>query len=239
MPRPVIDRLRKDEGGFTLVELLVASMVGTVIIMSAFALIETSLRGERTVQNRLDATSRGRNAMEQITRQLRAQVCLGKSKHPMVRAEDTITTFHATVAPSPATASERHEIQQRTLEYVPDGSTGRGSIRESVVTGTGTIPDMRFDGAPRVRTIVDNVAPVPGVPMFRYFQYDPDQSPLVRQVATPASAADLRTIVQVETTFAAFPENSQDADRVSTRLDSKITVRTADPTDPTRSPQCI
>jgi prepilin-type N-terminal cleavage/methylation domain-containing protein len=231
-------RLRHDEGGFTLIELLVASMIGTIILMSAFALIDMSFRGQRTVENRLDGVSRARMSMEQLTRQLRSQVCLGKGRAPILEATDNRVIFYASVAPAPTTPSARQTVQQRTLEYVP-GAGGRGSIRETVVDGTGTPPNLDFTGTARTRTIVDNIAPVAGVPLFRYYKYDPDTSPNVFLLAPPISADNRQVIVQIQTAFETFPGNAADADRVKTRLDNKVTVRTADPTDPTRSPKCI
>jgi type II secretory pathway pseudopilin PulG len=232
-------RLRNEESGFTLVELLVASMLGTLILWSAFALIDAGFRGQRTVENRLDAAATGRAAMEQVTRQLRAQVCLGTGVAPVLRAEDNLVEFYASVAPPAATPSARQAIQRRTIEYVPNGATGRGLIRETVVTGAGTPPNVTFTATPQVRTIVDNIAPVSGVPFFRYYRYDPVNSPEVLPIATPAVDADRRVLVQVQTAFEAFPTHTQDQSKVKVRLDNRITVRTADPTDPTRSPQCI
>jgi Tfp pilus assembly protein PilW len=232
-------RLRNDESGFTLVELLVASMVGTLILWSAFALVDAGFRGQRTVENRLDAASSGRAAMEQVTRQLRSQICLGTGTPPVVRAEDNLVEFYASVAAPAATPSGRQAIQRRTLEYIPNGATGRGRIRETVVTGTGNLPNVTFTATPVTRTIVDNIAPVSGVPIFRYYRYDPANAPEVLPIATPAADNDRRSLIQVQTAFEAFPTHTQDESKVKTRLDNRVTVRTADPTDPTRSPQCL
>jgi hypothetical protein len=130
-------------------------------------------------------------------------------------------------------------IQKRTLTYVP-GANGRGKITQTVIDGIGTPPNVNFTtNAPVTSTIVDNVAPVSGVPIFRYSKYDPNQAPVMQQLSQPISAADMQIIVQVETALEFFPVNSADASTVRVRMDNKITVRTADPTDPTRSPKCI
>ena len=234
----MIGRLKHDEGGFTLIELLVASMIGTVILMASFALIDMSFRGQRTVENRLDGVSRARMSMEQITRQLRSQVCLGKGKAPVVEATDNRVTFYASVAPAPGAGADRHTVQQRTLEFVPTGN-GRGQIRETIVDGTGVAPDMVFTSTPKTHTIVSNVAPVAGLPIFRFYKYDPDTAPTVVPLAPPVADADRQVIVQIATAYETFPDNSADENQVKTRLDNKVTVRTADPTDPTRSPKCI
>jgi hypothetical protein len=235
----LIERLRRDEGGFTLVELLTASMIGTIVLFAAFSLVDATFRGQRSVDDRIDAVTTGRNSMEQITRQLRSQICLGKGLAPVVEAVENRIVFYASVAPAPATASGQQKIQKRTLQYVPDGTTGRGSIVETVIDGNDVPPpNVGFTATPRTRTIVSNVAPVPGRPVFRFYKYDPDRSPDVELLNPPVSAANRQLIVQVQTTYETFPTRAG-SDRSKTVLDNKVTVRTADPTDPTRSPKCI
>jgi prepilin-type N-terminal cleavage/methylation domain-containing protein len=229
-----------DERGFTLIELLMASMIGMIVLFAAFTLIDVSSTGQHTVENRIDASTRGRNAMEQVTRQLRAQVCLGKGIAPIVEAGESKVVFYASVAPAAATPSAPQTVQRRTLEYVPDGATGRGKLVETVVDGDTTPPpNTLFNATPRVRTITDNVAPVPGVPLFRYWKYDPNLSPQVQMLSQPIGQDNRAVIVQIQTAFDSFPVHARDAERVRIRLDNKVTVRTADPTDPTRSPKCI
>jgi prepilin-type N-terminal cleavage/methylation domain-containing protein len=232
------ERLR-DERGFTLIELLVASMVGMIVLFAAFGLVEATFKGQRIVESRIDGTERGRMAMEQVTRQLRAQVCLGKGIAPILEATDTKIVFYASVAPAPTNPSQVPTIQKRTLQYVPNGTTGRGSITETVIDGAGTLPAVTFNGTPRTRTITTEVAPPSNAPLFRYFKYDPNLSPTVQQLTLPINADNRQIIVQVQTAFVAYARDGRDSDRVKTRLENKITVRTADPTDPTRSPKCI
>ena len=232
-------RLQSQEG-FTLVELLCALTVGMIIMFAAFNLIDATTRGQKTVESRLDANARGRLVMEQLTRQLRSQVCIGKGIATMLEATDTKATFYASVAPyDPANPSAMPTVQRRTLEFVPDGTTGRGSIVETVITATGTAPEYSWAAAPVVRTIASDVAPVTGKPIFRFYKYDPDLSPNVQLLTPPISEGNRQIIVQVQTAFQAFATNGRDSDAISTILENKVTVRTADPTDPTRSPKCI
>ena len=228
------------EDGFTLVELLVASLIGMIVLFSGFALVEYAMKGQRTVENRLDSTDYARRVMEQLTRQLRAQVCLGKGVAPVLEATSTKVTFYASVGPEPATASARQRVQKRTLEYVPTGD-GRGKIVETVVDGDDTPPpNTKFIAAPRTRTIGGNIALIDGTPLFTYFKYDPNDSPAVQQLSPPISAENRQIIVQIKTAFDVYPTQTDAAeDRVKTRMVNKVTVRTADPTDPTRSPKCI
>lgn len=235
----MIRRRLQSESGFTLVELLVASTIGTVVLLAAFSVLDNVTRAERKVDQRVDATQSSRLAMEQVSRQLRAQVCLGKGIAPMLDATDQKVTFYASVAPAASTPSAAPLVQKRTLEYVPNGSTGRGSIRETVIDAKGTAPNYDWTNPAKVRTIATEIAPVAGTPMFQYFKYDPDLSPTVQKLTPPINAQDIQIIVQVQTTFKGYARDGRNEERSAVRMDNKVTVRTADPTDPTRSPKCI
>ena len=240
-----MSRLR-DERGFTLIELLVATTIGTIILMAAFPLVELAINGQVTTENRLEAVQRGRAAMEQVSRQVRSQTCIGRDMPPITDARDNSLTFYASVAPAPPN-TDPSPIQRRTLTYQPytDGS-GRGAIVESVWTAdpASTAPNLVFPASTRTdRRIMDDISPVPGTPIFRFYKYDPDTSPntilLTPDATNGVAEADRKLVVQVRTTFQAWSTGKRDDDKVKTQLDSKILVRTADPTDPTRSPKCI
>ena len=236
----VLARRLRSQDGFTLIELLCAMTVGTIVLLAAFGLLDAVTRGQSTVESRLDATERGRATMEQLTRQLRSQVCIGKGIAPVLEATDTKIVFYASVAPYDAqNPSRQPTVQRRTLEYVPNGSTGRGSIVETVINSAGVAPDYTWGAAPKVRTIATDIGLVTGKPFFRFYKYDPDLSPNVQLLTPPISDANRQIIVQVQTAFRAYATGGLDAATNSTVLENKVTVRTADPTDPTRSPKCI
>ena len=236
----MIDHTRSEDG-FTLIELLVASLIGVVVLLAAFALLDTTVRGQHRVQERIDAVASGRQAMELLTRQLRSQICLGKDSPSVTEATDTRTTFYASLAPQGATASTRQVVQRRTLEFVPDGSAaGTGKIVETVLDSKQPLPYPDWTGTPVTRTIVTGIAPVAGIPLFQYYKFDPVTAPNVVKLTTPVSDTDRALLVRVEVTFDALPSGiTADASRVKMRLDSQVTVRTADPNDPTHSPKCI
>lgn len=234
----------KDERGFTLVELLVAAMIGTVVLLAAFSLVDVSIQKQVETENRLDATQRGRLAMEQISRALRSQVCPGQGLATMIDAEDDKATFYSYLAAAPPGPGPI-KVQKRQLSYeVPSGST-RGAIYERVWNNVSTTAGgLQFNTNPdRVRMITDNVTrSVDGgvtLPVFRYAKYDPVSSPLMTPLAPPISASDKSLVVQIKTTFNAWPTGGRIATKVATRLESKVFIRTADPTDPEHSPKCI
>ena len=116
--RPVmrrrLHRLRSDESGFTLVELLAAMSIGIIILMAAFMLLDRATAISQEIANRQEALQRGRVAMEQIVRELRSQVCLGDEKEPIRVAQDNLVTFYLDMSDG------SKQIEQRTIRYDAD-----------------------------------------------------------------------------------------------------------------------
>jgi prepilin-type N-terminal cleavage/methylation domain-containing protein len=234
-------RAMKDESGFTMIELLVAAMIGTIILFAAFSLVDLSIQKQAETESRLDATQRGRQAMEQISRALRSQVCPGQGLATMIEAEDNKATFYSYLAATAPTTGPI-KVQKRQLTYeLPTATATRGAIYERVWENKSTtMGGLAFAATPdRTRVVADNLSRVGSLPIFRYSKYDPQSSPLMQALAPPIVDSDKSLIVQIKTTFNAFPLTSRRAATVATRLESKVFIRTADPTDPEHSPKCI
>ena len=73
--RSMHDEPPAHESGVTLVELIVAMMIGDDDRARRLRVLDTSVKQSTKVAGRVNATQRGRIAMDTITRQLRSQVC--------------------------------------------------------------------------------------------------------------------------------------------------------------------
>lgn len=232
-----MSRLRGEQG-MTLVELLVAATAGVIVIMGGFLILDIATKVHRETEERTAAVARGRQAMDDMTRQLRSQLCLARDVPPIVEGTDNRVVFYASLAPEPTTANL--QMQKRTLQWVPSAQDpSRGAITETVVNGTGTPPNVTFNDAnATTRTIVTDVAPL-GSRLFRYFAFDAPNAPAMRSLDTrPLPLADRQIAVQIEVKFDALPGAGRQ-NRLKSVFENKIYVRTADPTDPTRSPKCL
>ena len=78
-------RLRAEERGFTLIEMLTAMSIGVIVSFAIFSLVEVTMRRSADISNRVDTTQRARTAMDQITRQLRSQVCTQRGDGSQIR----------------------------------------------------------------------------------------------------------------------------------------------------------
>jgi prepilin-type N-terminal cleavage/methylation domain-containing protein len=237
-------RRASDESGMTLIEVLVAMVIGMIVLLAAFQLLDRSFTASGQIADREDALQRGRQAMELMTRQLRSQVCVvvppaTAYSPPVVSGTDTSVTFYGSLSES-ATA-----VTKRTLTY---DSTAPGSITQSVITGVpNTVyPQMSFTGIPVTSTLLTNVAQVqdgtPAVnrPVFKYYRYKAGlPKGDLELLSTPLAAADLQRVAVIKVAFRAFAAKPIADDGDSTVLEDDVFIRISDPTEVQEGPQCV
>lgn len=208
------------ERGFTLIEMLLAISVGMILILAAFGLIDASGTQAVKVTDRVDATQRGRLAMDEITRQLHSQVCLKAGTAAITDGQDNSITFYS------YTGSGAYLPARHTIAYDP---TTR-KITEYDYAGTGTPPDMSYPATPTsTRTLLADAATVGGAPVFAYYAWTSSGTvaPTV-SLPTPLSAADALRTVRVTIQFKAQPSGKPNSVE-STVLQDEVFSRTADP----------
>jgi prepilin-type N-terminal cleavage/methylation domain-containing protein len=235
-----VHRLRSDESGFTLVELLAAMSIGLIVLMGAFFLLDRATSVSQELTNRQDALQRGRLAMEKIVRDLRSQVCLGDENEPITTAQNDKVTFYVDLSDGSRT------IEQRTIRYVPTDpmTTSPGSLYEDVYAGAGIYPTLTFNGAPQTRLLVSGVEPImdAGVPrpILRYYAFKPAGLPGDLELLTaPLVPNDAVRTVMVKVGFVVRPERKAPKNSEKTTLESDIYVRLADPSRPLEGPRCV
>lgn len=227
-------RLRSDESGFTLVELITAMSIGLVILFAAFLLLDRATAVSQEVANRQEALQRGRLAMEKIVRDLRSQVCLGDETEPITAAQNDRVTFYVDLSDG------SKDVQQRTIRYDP----ATRNIYEDIYLGTGLYPNLVFGAPSQTRLLVSGVVPIVdnGVarPIFRYYAFRIGGQPGdLQPLNAPLIANDAIRTVMVKVGFTVLPDRKVPKDREATTVESDIYVRLADPSRPLEGPRCV
>jgi prepilin-type N-terminal cleavage/methylation domain-containing protein len=237
--RQTVDRLRSEQAGVTLVELLVAMVIGLIVTFASLTVLGRATTVSNEVADRQEAVQRGRQAMELITRQLRSQVCLGESAEPISYGDGTTVTFYSDLS------NGSTNVQRRRLTFVPVSGSTPGRITEEVFAGSGTYPDLTYGSTPTSTRVLLNGARRTQVgavdqPVFRYYAFQPG-SPTgdLQELATPLSAANASRTVMVRIAYVVMPERTIPRDLDSTTLQDDVYVRLADPTRPLEGPRCL
>jgi prepilin-type N-terminal cleavage/methylation domain-containing protein len=219
------------EDGMTLPEVLIAIIIAVVVSLAAFSLIEVVMRRTADTTGRVEASQRGRAAMDTITRQLRSQVCLSTNVPPMAVASDNSVSFYVDL--SNPTANANPELH--TLVYDPTART----ITEKDFVGTGAAPSITYPTTPtRTKLLAENVVPQTGVPIFTYYAYNTATPPRPDTVlATPLSTANLGLVARIDIAFRTLIPRANYT-RGSIVLQDEVYVRAADPNDPAPTPTC-
>jgi prepilin-type N-terminal cleavage/methylation domain-containing protein len=242
-------RLR-EERGMTLPELLIAMVIGMIVATAAFGLIEFTMKRAGDTGARVEATQRGRAALDFITRQLRSQVCTLATPNPAGMNDDraiyaatptSVTFFSDLGDESYRTGNTPKPPEMRQISFE------NGRLYERRWTGTSTgndaNPSYTFAGYPstptQVRLLADNITALDannGQPViFRYFLYtdsaDPTDPPVLTELPSPASAtvAQLTTIARIDIKFQATRVRGKSTDRGRIQLQDSVYSRLADP----------
>jgi prepilin-type N-terminal cleavage/methylation domain-containing protein len=238
--RCAIDRLRRrvrSEEGFTLIEMLVASVIGVIVLFSMLTLLDASQKASGRVVARVDGTQRGRVAMEQVTQRLRSQICLGAAV-PLIIGDASSPTDANSVTFYSDLGNGSDFLPEKRRIYVSGTD-----LRERIIAGTGLPPNTTFTNTPRDRILMQQIKPVVqgagNLPYFRYYKFDAATPPQPTvELKPPLVAADANQIVQV---VVAFRASSGKEDRVDTNFVNGVYSRAADSgsSDPNRrGPQC-
>jgi prepilin-type N-terminal cleavage/methylation domain-containing protein len=236
--RARLARLHADESGFTLPELLTAMVIGMVVLLAAFMLLDRTVSTSAELTDRQDSAQRGRVAMEIITRSLRSQVCLGDGQPIAAGSDSNSVTFYANLSSIPDSAD------QRVIRYVP----AEKRLYEDTYVGTGSFPDLTFPASPTrtrelaqpVQAIVDGSTPRA---IFRYYRYVSNTTTgALQQLTSPLSTTDAPDVVLIKVGFSVLPQRkvARTTDAVDgTDFETDIDVRLADPTRPAEGPRCL
>jgi prepilin-type N-terminal cleavage/methylation domain-containing protein len=222
--------IRTGQEGYTLVELLVAMTVGLIVVFGAFTLISSAGPLAATTRGRVDATQRGRSALDQMLVQLRSQTCLDSARVPVTLAKEDEVLFYSNFG------DETTLPQQRRLRFA------NGEVIEEMWQASGSPPAWDWPTTPtRTRSVATGLAQQGGTAFFRFYAFT-TTAPVepTRELVPPTtglSAADLADVVRVDVTFAS--RSSGDGARAKdVPFEGSALVRTASAQSPTAGPGC-
>jgi prepilin-type N-terminal cleavage/methylation domain-containing protein len=224
-----LSRRTREEAGFTVVELLVAMFVLSIVVAGTLLMIQVVVRQGNGVAQRTDAMQRGRLALDTITRQVRSQVCLDAATGSMVAADASSLTFHADLGDGSAPPT------RRTL--IHDPVTRR--ITQTVLVGTGPANGpYTFTAPPATTVLLEDVVADGDKPVFDYYAYPTTggTTPSERLVP-PLTTTELSRTALIRIRIAVRHTGGRD-DAFATSLQDDLFMRTANPNAARPDPTC-
>ena len=222
-------RLR-DERGYSLIELMMATAAGLVVCLTAFTILLTSLQFAQADSDRLDADQQGSVAMERIVQALASSCVAGQSSSPVIGSPASLTGTGPYLITAPRVppytvtgggpASSATSITfLSTLSDVPNADPNEVTIYLSggslmmatyapVIT---TPPSWTFATSPSSTvTLLARAALAPGqTGIFSYYGYDVTSDALVDSLNVyPLTQTEAANVAKVAIQFQAQPTDT-------------------------------
>jgi type II secretory pathway component PulJ len=244
-----MSRLREEDGA-TIMEVLTAITVGSVVLVAIFSMLESAVRLNTGVISRTDAMQRGRMAMDTITQELRSQVCLNNLNNPAVldgATEDSVTFYsdfsEADAAPEKRTLTFHRDTGNITTEIYHPATADPDSEDDFDLAGT----NLRLENA-ALQTVPDgdDTDTLPDeVPFLRYYAYQdvgnplhPEPTMVLDPGADGLDPAEAARVARIEIAFVARPVGALDTSK-GVNLNDQIVARHADPNLSVPDPKCV
>jgi hypothetical protein len=151
----------RSERGLTLIELMVALVLGIIVSAATLAIVITSVHLTSNYDDRVDATQQGRDAMLKITQALNSS-CVAASVAPILAASDNSDLwFYSALSDSPTITPNKVEISL----------TGGSLVMNTYAYVSGSAPNWVFASTPTAFTLVVNAQAIGSTPVFQYYGY--------------------------------------------------------------------
>jgi type II secretory pathway pseudopilin PulG len=233
----VLDRLRREESGFTIIEAVIAIALTLLITTTALNVLDRAYANNDKIQKKTDAQSSVRIGLDGVTRLLRSQVCANSSIAPMVSASATSITFYADFSDaSPSNIPERHTITV---------NAATGQLTDTRVPGAGTADTPTYTGTATTRVLASGITPATGIPAFQFYAYNSatpsTATTALNSAASPnVAAADLPRIARITVTLRGNPRGILTATKNTLTLQDEVFVRLSNPnSDGSSDPTCL
>ena len=221
-------RLRDDERGFTLVEMLVTLAVSMVVMFAILGLLDMTLRGSASSLGRTHAVREGRGAIDRVGQELRLASCPDTGSAVLSATADEVSYY---VNRPQSDYRLDNLVERHTLTY----SAAAGTITLAVAPNQGTAVPPSWGATARTTVLATGLSRTGSTPIFQYLTYDAPDAPDTSYIASPVG--NLSSVAQVQVSFTALGAYPS-ANQGSSRFQSTIVLRTDDPSDEDNTPEC-
>jgi Tfp pilus assembly protein PilE len=181
--RPTLNRLRRDQRGFTLIETLVAMFSAVVVVGALYAILDVSVQQAARVSDVVQATQIGRTTMTKVVGELHS-ACIASEFEPIqVGSMEATNNSEAKLVFINAYSKEAEITTAFEHEIVWQKSTGLLVDKEYKSSG-GTWPKFTFPTTKTETRLGEHISENENTetkkfePMFQYYKYTKESSKL-------------------------------------------------------------
>lgn len=228
--------LLREDDGFSLMELLVALAIGSIVLTAVLTVFTNGLTNTAKVTDRVDATQRARITTDAISSLLQAGVC-NNSTAPITNASPNSITFTGNLGgPEDSTVQYRIRWDSATKTVYEDTYTfsGQASSTDSTLVYPTTPTTTKVIGT--------NMQPQgDGTTLFTYYPFDTTTGTVgADPIAAPGTnAVALRTVVAITTNLMSLPSRTKtSATDSAAPIEAQSVIGQVDPSNPGQGTQC-
>jgi prepilin-type N-terminal cleavage/methylation domain-containing protein len=227
------ERWLADERGFTLVELLVATAAGVLVLFAASTIMIVSLRLTSRVTDRVQAVQQARTSMEQVIQELNSgcltndvspvQATTTAGVTPAVSTDGSHLVFVSGVGDSATATPTLHVLSVRSGSLIDTSYANTGGSPPALnIASTWT-----FSTTPTgTRTLLQHVSQIDAsTPYFQYLAYPASSGAIGSTPLSPLplSGSAAASVAEVDIAWVAAPSDGlTDASRVIAMRDSAV-----------------
>jgi len=230
--RQALARRLRDERGYTLIELMIASVAGIIVTAALGAIVISTVKFSSNSTDRVDANQEGAVAMEKITQALNSS-CVASQVPPVVSTGATgsyVTNatqmyFYSSLTDGPVITPNLDEVALTNGQLVINTYANNGG---SAPYATNANPwTFVSTAAPSLTLLPDATQTVNSsgtVPVFQYYGYSGgtlSSTPFT----TPLSPANAATTSEVVISFRSLPSDNNTTTNRGADLTNSVVLR--------------
>jgi prepilin-type N-terminal cleavage/methylation domain-containing protein len=170
---------RRQQAGFTLMELLIGIVVGTIFMLAIYGFFDASFQSYTGHQDQALAQAQARDAMNELTSQLRQAVSPDNGiTPPVVNLSPTQIEFYADMNRSLS------EVVPKPQEFLYQISNGQ--LLRQISSPVGAAPPYTYGAFSSAETLVSSIANTTSTPLFS--AVNASGAALAASITAPATA---------------------------------------------------
>jgi len=207
----------RSETGFTLIELMVALVIGMVVSTATLAIVITSVHLSANYNDRVDATQQGRTAMLKIVQALNSS-CVSSAVAPILSSSDSNNiVFYSLLGDAPGLNPNKVVVSL----------TGGSLVMTTYPYVSGSAPNWVFSGtASSTFTLLQYAQAIPSTAVFQYFGYGSGGALSTTAYSTsPNLGSNAATTAEVKINFVANPSDNWTALNRTESISDTVVLR--------------